>query len=232
MSSLTDLRKRILLDRYAQKSSSLNDLAKGDQVVALINGGREPAEVLSLDGKTTKIKLIPSGEEMDVGALMMDRLLETTEAEIQARVARGIASVETHESKKRYYEKQFSWLLKDWKFVPAGRILTSAGTDQALTSYNCYVIPNIPDSRGGIFKSLETMAEIMSRGGGVGMNISSLRPKNAYGKGVNGRSSGAVSCAGIFIVVTGLIEQAGSRRGASMSTMNDWHPDIFDFINS
>ena len=76
------------------------------------------------------------------------------------------------------------------------------------------------------------MTEIMSRGGGVGMNISSLRPRHSYVKGVNGRSSGSVSWGGLFSFVTGLIEQGGSRRGALMLILNVWHPDILDFINS
>ena len=76
------------------------------------------------------------------------------------------------------------------------------------------------------------MTEIMSRGGGVGLNLSSLRPRHAYVKGVNGRSSGSVSWGALFSFVTGLIEQGGSRRGALMLILNDWHPDILDFINS
>ncbi|MEP6988819.1 MAG: LAGLIDADG family homing endonuclease, partial [Chloroflexota bacterium] len=51
-------------------------------------------------------------------------------------------------------------------------------------------------------------------------------------KGVNGRSSGAVSWGALYSFVTGLIEQGGSRRGALMLILNDWHPDVFDFINS
>ena len=116
--------------------------------------------------------------------------------------------------------------------MPAGRILTAAGTDQQLTYYNCYVVPSPRDSRGGIINTLHQMTEIMSRGGGVGINVSSLRPRQAYVKGVNGRSSGAVSWGALYSFVTGLIEQGGSRRGALMLILNDWHPDIFDFINS
>ena len=87
------------------------------------------------------------------------------------------------------------------------------------------------DSRSGIMRSLGHMTEIMSRGGGVGMNLSSLRARYAYVKGVNGRSSGAVSWGGLFSFVTGLIEQGGSRRGALMLILDVWHPDIMDFIN-
>lgn len=97
---------------------------------------------------------------------------------------------------------------------------------------NCYVIPSPNDSREGIIRTLGQMTEIMSRGGGVGINISSLRPRHAYVKGVNGRSSGSVSWGALYSFVTGLIEQGGSRRGALMLILNDWHPDVFDFINS
>jgi ribonucleoside-diphosphate reductase alpha chain len=116
--------------------------------------------------------------------------------------------------------------------VPAGRIFTGAGTGQNLTFYNCYVSPSPKDSRHGIFETLGQMAEIMSRGGGVGINVSSLRPRYAYVKGVNGRSSGSVSWASLYSFVTGLIEQGGSRRGALMLILNAWHPDVMDFINS
>ncbi len=70
----------------------------------------------------------------------------------------------------------------------------------------------------------------MARGGGVGINLSSLRPRRAIVKGVNGSSSGAVSWGGMFSYTTGLIEQGGSRRGALMLMINDWHPDLLDFI--
>ncbi len=74
------------------------------------------------------------------------------------------------------------------------------------------------------------MTEIMARGGGVGINLSSLRPRRAIVRGVNGSSSGSVSWGGLFSYTTGLIEQGGSRRGALMLMINDWHPDVLDFI--
>jgi ribonucleoside-diphosphate reductase alpha chain len=79
-------------------------------------------------------------------------------------------------------------------------------------------------------KTLSEMTEIMSRGGGVGINLSSLRPRRAIVRGVNGSSSGAVSWGGLFSYTTGLIEQGGSRRGALMLMLNDWHPDLEQFI--
>lgn len=100
-----------------------------------------------------------------------------------------------------------------------------------LTS-NCYVMPFIPDSRGGISEHRKQVMEIMSRGGGVGTNGSTLRPKHALARGVNGRSSGAVSWLDDLAKLTHLVEQGGSRRGAQMIMLADWHPDILEFIIS
>ena len=146
-------------------------------------------------------------------AIGVDKPLELTSEEIQARVARGIAEAENTEAERQRWGQEFRWLMDDWKFIPGGRILAAAGTTQQLTYYNCYVIPSPEDSRSGIFRTAELMAEIMSRGGGVGVNISTLRPRRAYVAGVNGRSSGAVSWGGMLSYITGLIEQGGSRRG-------------------
>src|SRR6202022_2802276 len=99
-----------------------------------------------------------------------------------------------------------------------------------LTLFNCYVIPSPHDSRGGIMQTLSEMTEIMARGGGVGINLSSLRPRRSIVKGVNGSSSGAVSWGGLFSYATGLIEQGGSRVGALMLMINDWNPDAEDFF--
>jgi ribonucleoside-diphosphate reductase alpha chain len=114
--------------------------------------------------------------------------------------------------------------------VPGGRIAAGADASDELTLFNCYVIPSPHDSRGGIMNTLTEMTEIMSRGGGVGINLSTLRPRRSIVSGVSGSSSGAVSWGGLFSYTTGLIEQGGSRRGALMLMINDWHPDLVDFI--
>jgi len=75
------------------------------------------------------------------------------------------------------------------------------------------------------------MVEIMSRGGGVGINLSSLRPRGARVQKVNGFSSGPCNWAELFSVATkDIIQQGGSRRGALMLMLWDWHPDIEEFI--
>jgi ribonucleoside-diphosphate reductase alpha chain len=231
--ALKPLGRKIFLDRYALKDGRKESLEVGDIVVVMTNpqtGQREIGTVVSVHGGDVEVKL-EDGSSLTRALEHIDKPVETDPAQMIARVARGIAEEEAEEVREQW-RGRFEWLLEDWKFVPGGRILTGAGTAQRLTYYNCYVIPSPKDSRGGIMDTLTQMTEIMSRGGGVGINLSSLRPHHAYVKGVNGRSSGSVSWGGLYSFVTGLIEQGGSRRGALMLILNVWHPDILEFVNS
>ena len=81
-------------------------------------------------------------------------------------------------------------------------------------------------------ETLTQMVNIMAMGGGVGFNLSSLRPKNAIAHTVGGISSGSVSWGGLYSYTTGLVIQGGNRRGALMLILDDWHPDLLEFINS
>ncbi|MYD10779.1 MAG: adenosylcobalamin-dependent ribonucleoside-diphosphate reductase [Chloroflexi bacterium] len=233
-SELHDLGYKIFLDRYAQKDMTRSTLSVGDTVIVVINaktGQREIGTAIAIDLPRVTVELT-DGEIVVRDLEHVDKPIETEPGQMMDRVARGVAATEATPEKQAEWTRKFRWLLDDWKFVPGGRILTAAGTDQDLTFYNCYVIPSPEDSREGIMTTLTQMTEIMSRGGGVGINLSTLRPRHAYVKGVNGRSSGAVSWGGLYSFVTGLIEQGGSRRGALMLILNDWHPDVFNFINS
>src|SRR5438132_7383146 len=157
--------------------------------------------------------------------------LEFYPEQLWARVARGIAAVEPTEELREYWEKRFYEALSDFQFVPGGRILAGAGSGHQVTFYNCYVIPSPEDSRQGILDNLKVMTEIMARGGGVGINLSTLRPRGSYIKTVNGTASGPCSWAQLYSVATGdVIQQGGSRRGALMIMLDDNHPDIEEFI--
>lgn len=156
--------------------------------------------------------------------------LEKTPDEMWKRVAKGIAAVEK-KSVRGFWEKKFYQAMTDFKFVPGGRILSGAGTGYDVTYYNCFVIPSPKDSREGILETLKQMVEIMARGGGVGFNLSSLRPRGSRVRKVNGFSSGPCNWAELFSVATkDIIQQGGTRRGALMLMLWDWHPDIEEFI--
>ncbi|HEX7542914.1 MAG TPA: ribonucleotide reductase N-terminal alpha domain-containing protein, partial [Patescibacteria group bacterium] len=156
--------------------------------------------------------------------------IEKRPEEMWGRIAKAVSLVEK-KSKQRKWEKEFYSVLKDFKYVPGGRILSGAGTGFAVSFYNCFVIPSPQDSRGGILETLRQMVEIMARGGGVGINLSSLRPRGERVKKVNGFSSGPINWAELFSVATrDIIQQGGTRRGALMLMLWDWHPDIEEFI--
>ncbi len=156
--------------------------------------------------------------------------VEKTPQEMWRRIAKAVAQVESKENRKRW-EKDFYQAMEDFKYIPGGRILAGAGTGYSVTFYNCFVIPSPKDARDGILETLKQMVEIMAHGGGVGINLSSLRPRGARVKKVNGFSSGPCNWAELFSLATkDIIQQGGTRRGALMLMLWDWHPDLEEFI--
>jgi ribonucleoside-diphosphate reductase alpha chain len=231
---LNGLSEKIFLDRYAMKNADTSSTKVGDTVLVLTKDdpkfpAKEVGEVISRKGNLVKVK-VRSGDIVESTVETLTLTIEKTPEQMWDRLAKAMASVETTIEKQTEWTHKFRSILDDWKLVPGGRIAAGADASDELTLFNCYVIPSPHDSRGGIMSSLSEMTEIMARGGGVGINLSSLRPRRAVVKGVNGSSSGAVSWGGLFSYTTGLIEQGGSRRGALMLMMNDWHPDVVDFI--
>ncbi len=159
------------------------------------------------------------------------KAIEAYPEQMWSRVAAGLAQVEKTPTDQEKWTKKFYSALKDFKYVPGGRVLSGAGTPYEVTFYNCFVIPSPHDSRNGIIDNLKLMVDIMSRSGGVGINLSSLRPRGARVKKVNGTSSGPVNWAQLYSTAThDVIQQGGSRRGALMLMLNDWHPDVEEFI--
>lgn len=231
---LEGLSEKIFLDRYAMKDPDTNNTKVGDLVLALTKDDpkfptKEVGQVIARNGKQVTIRL-RSGETVESSIEKLTLTKEQTPEELWDRLAKAMASVEATPEKQQEWTDKFRYILNDWKLVPGGRIAAGADASDELTLFNCYVIPSPHDSRGGIMSTLSEMTEIMSRGGGVGINLSSLRPRRSLVRGVSGSSSGAVSWGGLFSYTTGLIEQGGSRRGALMLMINDWHPDLLDFI--
>ena len=122
-------------------------------------------------------------------------------------------------------------LIVDKKFIFGGRILSNRGVIGKTTSLsNCYVLNPPEDNLESIFNCASQMARTFSYGGGVGIDISNLRPKGSKVHNAAKESTGAVSFMDIFSQVTGTISQAG-RRGALMISININHPDVEEFIN-
>ncbi|MEQ9619164.1 MAG: adenosylcobalamin-dependent ribonucleoside-diphosphate reductase [Deltaproteobacteria bacterium] len=158
------------------------------------------------------------------------KIVELIPEDMWHRVAREIASPEKTKELKKEWEDNFFWLLSSFKFIPGGRILFGAGQNRRATLLNCYYMPIKEDSIEGIFEWCKEAARTYSFGGGVGTDISILRPKGAPVNNSAIYSTGAVSFMDLLSTTTGTIGQAG-RRGALMITLNVNHPDIIDFID-
>lgn len=119
------------------------------------------------------------------------------------------------------------------EFILGGRILANRGLEKLgkkVTYSNCYVLPKVEDSIEGIYKTASDLARTFSYGGGVGIDISNLRPKGFAVNNTAKETSGAVSFMDLYSQTTELIGQNG-RRGALMISINISHPDIIDFID-
>ncbi len=146
-----------------------------------------------------------------------------------ARVAKALAAVEATPAD---WEAAFEDALSDYRFLPAGRILSGAGTERDVTLFNCFVMGRIPDDMSGIFEALREAAITMQQGGGIGYDFSTLRPKGAPVKGVGADASGPLSFMDVWDSMCRTIMSAGSRRGAMMAVMRCDHPDIEAFIEA
>ncbi|HEX7456649.1 MAG TPA: adenosylcobalamin-dependent ribonucleoside-diphosphate reductase [Candidatus Nanoarchaeia archaeon] len=192
-------------------------------------------ESLISDPAKTQLEGVRSKVFLDRYALKgsSGELLEEYPEQMWRRVAVGIAQMEKTAVKRKEWAVRFYNTLKDFKFVPGGRVLSGAGTSYDVTYYNCFVLPSPHDSRDGIIDNLKLMVDIMSRSGGAGINLSSLRPRGSRVKKVNGWSSGPVVWAELYSTAThDVIQQGGTRRGALMLMINDWHPDVIEFVEA
>lgn len=243
--------RMVMIDRYSFKDTKKETLSEGDLVVLTVkNDPKYPArgigyvQELDWDANEAVILLeeeykgsLEDEEEIETGLItrsidVIEKPLEIFYEQIVKRNARGLAEAEADPNRVEESFQKFYNQLRNGNFVPAGRVLYGAGSGTDVTYFNCYVMPFVPDSREGISDHRKEVMEIMSRGGGVGTNGSTLRPRNTLARGVNGKSSGSVSWLDDIAQLTHLVEQGGSRRGAQMIMLADWHPDILEFIIS
>lgn len=121
-------------------------------------------------------------------------------------------------------------LFKDFKYViPQGSIMSQLGGKSIGSLSNCFVVGQPDDSYGGIFMKDEEMAQLMKRRGGVGIDISKLRPSGTSTSNAAKTSTGAISFMHRFSNTTREVAQNG-RRGALMISIDINHPDVMEFI--
>lgn len=144
------------------------------------------------------------------------------------RVGSAIAEAEKEENKEKY-KTEFTEIIGNQLFIPAGRILRGAGFGRNLI--NCVSLP-IGDSIQEIGNTIKNSLIVSSEGGGIGIDFSPIRPKGSPIHGKGGIASGVIGWIRILDTANGVIETGGSRRGALLSVLNIDHPEIEEFLDA
>lgn len=177
-----------------------------------------------------------SGEFMEQDPDAMHRRMAKEFSRIEGKYAKNpILNNENlsdyGQRRKQLSEKNIYSLFKEFAhIIPQGSVMASLGNKHVLASLsNCVVMPEVHDSYGGIFQTDQQLAQLFKRRCGVGIDLSSLRPKGLNVANAAGTTSGAISFMERFSNTTREVAQNG-RRGALMLTMDIAHPDIMEFI--
>ena len=160
------------------------------------------------------------------------------------RVAKDLASIEKDSEK---WEKEFFSILKDFRFVPGGRITSNAGSGLEGTTYiNCFVdgfTASDQDSIEGIYTAVMRQAKILKSEGGYGFCVDTLRPCGSHIGGIANQSPGAVKFLELWDKSSEIITSGSGkknrkdeknfiRKGAQMVTLSCWHPDVVEYIEA
>lgn len=169
-------------------------------------------------------------------------IVEQTPADMHKRMAKEFARIEKkyddnalpfdqekfskhYHKRKPLTEKRIFELFNKFKYViPAGSVMAGLGADKPVSLSNCFVLPSPEDSYSSIMMTRLNQAELMKRRGGVGYDLSNLRPRGAAVNNAAVTSTGAASFMDVCSDVTNEVAQQG-RRGALM--ISCFSPDTF-----
>jgi len=156
--------------------------------------------------------------------------LETSPDQMHRRLAKEFARIEQKYDNPIEEEEIYS-LFKGFKYViPQGSPMAGVGNDHRIQSLsNCFVVESPQDSYGGILKTDQEQVQIMKRRGGVGFDISTIRPQGLP------TSNAAKTTDGIGVFMERFSNSCrevaqGGRRGALMLTISVHHPDVLTFV--
>lgn len=151
---------------------------------------------------------------------------ELTPAHSKTRMVKGVYAKDNDKSKR---QEAIDACIKDL-LMPGGRIAAGAGTPKRVTWINCFVNQTVEDSMEGIMAAVTEAALTQQQGGGIGTDFSTLRPSGAIVKRTGSVSTGPLPFMDMWHAMCTTIKSSGSRRGAMMGTLADWHPDLPNFI--
>lgn len=158
------------------------------------------------------------------------KVLELTPLEMHRRLAKEFARIESKYDNAMCEEEIFE-LLADWSIVPQGSPLSGIGNKTQVQSLsNCFVIEPPQDSYAGILRADQEQVQIMKRRGGVGFDVSRIRPKGEPTANAARTTDGIAVFMDRFSNSCREVAQGG-RRGALMLTIDCRHPEVETFIN-
>ncbi len=150
---------------------------------------------------------------------------ETDPYQAVERIVKSVAGIypEIEEEAREYINKQW--------FIPAGGVWRASGTSHKNVSHvNCTTLTPVEDNLESIFDSLYKWGKYAAFGQGIGLDISNLRPRGSKVHNSSRTSTGSVSFMNLYDAVLKVISQNG-RRGASLLSIKDTHPDLEEFIS-
>jgi len=153
-----------------------------------------------------------------------------TPSQMFRRVAKAVASIEkSHGNNPEYWSKAFYNLMSNRYFIPNTPCLANAGNSELNYLFACYAF-EVGDSIEEIFQTAKDCAVVQKTGGGVGLNLSNLRPRGSTVKTTEGFASGPIDFMRVYDMTSDVIKQGGIRRGGNLGLMLVSHPDILEFI--
>ncbi|PPA87673.1 adenosylcobalamin-dependent ribonucleoside-diphosphate reductase [Brevibacillus laterosporus] len=184
----------IALDRYA--ISTYDNFQLGNTVVAIVDKNLETKKIATITRKVDEDKFIISDRHSTmytVNKELLQKPLELKPSHMWERWAKGASSVENEDEKKKFWENEFRWLFDGYRYSLGGRIQLMLGQEYVtgkkanLTAYNCYVarspksFDNPKEQFTDVLEVAYKEASIMRRGGGVGINISTIKTVKGSG---------------------------------------------------
>ncbi|XUX00189.1 MAG: adenosylcobalamin-dependent ribonucleoside-diphosphate reductase [Dehalogenimonas sp.] len=171
-------------------------------------------------------------EKRYLGRNKLGEVIETPK-EMLHRVARSVAKAELiydGNADIEAIEEEFYKLISSLEFLPNSPTLLNAGTGSGTLS-SCFVLP-VPDSLEESFETVKDTAVIHKSGGGIGFNLSDLRPKGSKVRNQFDAAGGPVALIHVLSSAADFVRQGGVRRGCNSVVLSVDHPDILDFITA
>jgi ribonucleoside-diphosphate reductase alpha chain len=158
-------------------------------------------------------------------------LNETTWCQLADRVATAVADAETDEQLKKYWSEKFYNMIYNLEFLPSTPCLMNAYKESPGQLSSCFIL-DVKDNIESIYTVKGECAKIFQKNGGAGLNMSALRPSGSQVETSKGYSCGVVGFMEEYDLTADIVTRNNTRKGAMKVDLNDWHPDIYEFIHA